>query len=161
MSRNEVTSAIVKAMITLILLVGVPYMLPAYIPEDVAQLMAESGFELQGFLNQIMLIGVVTVALTLVKGFVGKASTISLVISVAQNLASLVFTVVLLGIGNVASLGLTSFTVAVENTTSYVVMDLRAFIYFTVLIVGLRVAEAYLEWGEARAAAMPPGRIPP
>ncbi|MFH2112692.1 MAG: hypothetical protein ABIJ47_15700 [Candidatus Bathyarchaeota archaeon] len=161
MSQNEKIGAIVGALITLVLFVGVPYMLPSYIPPDIAQLLAQSGFELQGFITQIMILGAVTAALTLVKGFVGKASPISLTISVAQNVASLAFMVVLLGVGNIGSLGVTSFTVSVENTTSQIVMDLRVFIYFTVLTVGLRVVEAYLDWSEAKAAAMPPGRISP
>jgi len=62
---------------------------------------------------------------------------------------------------NIASLGVTTITVAVENTTSHVVMDFSVFVYFTVLIVGLRVVEAYLDWSEAKTAAAPPGRIPP
>ena len=161
MSGNEKIGAIIGALITLILFVGVPYLLPTYIPADIAELLAQSGFEMQSFINQIMIIGVITAALTLVKGFVGKASIISLLVSVAQNLASLVFTVVLLGVGDIGSLGLTSFTVSLENITSYIVMDLRAFIYFTVLVVGLRVVEAYLKWSEARAELTRPGRIPP
>jgi len=128
-------------------------MLPSYIPHDVAQLLAQSGFELRGFINQMMILGAVTAALTLVKGYVGKASPVSLIVSVAQNVASLAFMVVLLGVGDIGSLGITSFTLNVENATSRVVMDLRVFIYFTVLTVGLRLMEAYLGWSEARAAA--------
>lgn len=161
MSANEKLGAVIAALVTLILFVGVPYMLPGYMPPDISQLLAQSGFELQGFINQIMILGAVTAALTLVKGFVGKASPISLVISVAQNLSSLAFMVVLLGAGNIASLGVTTITVTVENTTSHIVMDFSVFVYFTVLIVGLRVVEAYLDWSEAKAALMPPGRIPP
>ncbi len=160
MSGNDRIGAVIGALLTLILFVGVPYLLPSYIPPDIAELLAQSGFEMQAFINQIMMLGVVTAALTLVKGFVGKESLISLVVSVAQNLASLVFTVVLLGVGDIGSLGLTSFTVSIENTTSHIVMDLRVFIYFTILVVGLRVVHAYLEWSEARAA-LRPGRIPP
>jgi len=161
MSANEKLGAVIAALVTLILFVGVPYMLPQYLPTDIAQLLAQSGFELQGFINQIMILGAVTAALILVKGFVGKASPISLVISVAMNLASLVFIVVLLGAGDVASLGVTTFTVAVENTTSHIVMDFSVFVYFTVLTIVLRTVEAYLDWSEAKAAKMAPGRIPP
>jgi hypothetical protein len=160
MSGDDRVGAVIGALLTLILFVGVPYLLPSYIPPDIAELLAQSGFDMQAFVNQIMILGVVTAALTLVKGFVGKASLISLVVSVAQNLASLVFTVVLLGVGDVGSLGLTSFTVSIENTTSHIVMDLRVFVYFTILLVGLRVVHAYLEWSEVRAA-LRPGRIPP
>ncbi|HEX9914727.1 MAG TPA: hypothetical protein VGB32_07395, partial [Candidatus Bathyarchaeia archaeon] len=121
----------------------------------------ESGFDLQGFINEVMILGAVTAALTLAKGFAGKASPVSLLINVAQNVATLVFMVVLLGAGDVSSLGVTSFTFSSENTTNYMVMDFRVFIYFTVLTVALRVVEVYLDWDEARVEAMPPGRIPP
>lgn len=161
MSGNERLRAVAAALITLILFVGVPYLLPSYIPADLAELLAQSGVDLQEFIDQIMILGAVTAALTLVRGFVGKASALSLAISVALNAASLVFMVALLGVGDLGSLGLTSFTVSIEGATSHIVMDLRAFIYFSVLIVGLRVVEAYLEWRDARIDAMPPGRIPP
>lgn len=161
MSLNKRLRAMVGALVTLILFVVVPYTISPYLPPYISQLLAQSEFELQGFLNQIMILGAVTAAMTLVKGFVSEASKVSLVISVAQNLASLVFTAMLLGIGNMGSLGITYFTVRVENTTSHIAMNLRVFIYFTVLIVGLRVVEAYLVWDEARIEAMPPGRIPP
>ncbi|OGD44412.1 hypothetical protein A3K69_00645 [Candidatus Bathyarchaeota archaeon RBG_16_57_9] len=161
MSGNERVGAVIAALVALILFVGVPYMLPWYLPPDITQLLSESGLDLQGLMNQIMILGAVTAALTLVKGFVGRASPISLAISVAQNVASLAFMVVLLGAGDFASLGVTSFTVSVSSTTSHVIMDFRVFVYFTALTVALRVAEAYLAWSEAKAEALPPGRIPP
>jgi len=161
LSGNERPRAVAAALITLILFVGVPYVLPSIIPADIAELLAQSGVDIQEVIKQIMILGAFTAALTLVKGFIGKASRVSLLISVALNVASLVFMVALLGVGDLGSLGLTSFTVTAEGTTSHIVMDLRAFIYFTVIIVGLRVVESYMEWSDARVAAMPPGRIPP
>jgi len=160
-SGNERRGAIIGAAVTLILFVGAPYLLPEYLPSSVTQLLAESGFDLQGFINEIMILGAVTAALTLAKGFAGKASPVSLLINVAQNVATLVFMVVLLGAGDISSLGVTSFTFSSENTTNHMVMDFRVFIYFTVLTVALRVVEVYLDWDEARIQAMPPGRIPP
>ncbi len=161
MSGNDRMTAIIGAAVTLILFVAVPYMLPEYLPSDIAQLLAESGFDLQVFINEVMILGAVTAALTLAKGFLGKASPVSLMISVAQDVASLFFMVVLLGAGDISSLGVTSFTFSSENTTNHIVMDFRVFIYVTVLTVALRVVEAYLNWDEARIQAMPPGRIPP
>lgn len=161
MSGNERARAITGATVTLILFVGVPYALPWYLPPQIAQLLAEAGFDLQGFLNEIMVLGAATAALTLVKGFMGKANPVSLLLSVAQNVAGLAFMVVLLGAGDVYSLGVTSFTFISENTTNHVVVDLRVFIYVMLLTVALRVVEDYLDWNEARVQAMPPGRIPP
>jgi hypothetical protein len=160
-SGNERLGAIIGAAVTLILFVGAPYLLPEYLPSNVTQLLAESGFDLQGFINEVMILGVITAALTLAKGFLGKASPVSLLISVSQNLAGLAFMVVLLGAGDVSSLGVASFTFSSENTTNHIVMDLRVFLYVTFLTVALSVVETYLAWNEARIQAMPPGRIPP
>ena len=159
MAKNTV-SAIISSSITLLLFVGIPYLLPDYLPADIMQSVVDSGFDLSGFMNQIMLIGAVTAAFTLVKGFVDEASVTSLLVSIAQNVSTIAFTVIFLGAGNVASLGITELTVDMEGLTSVITMDLRVFIYFTLLTVGLRVIKTYLEWNEARIEAAPPGRIP-
>lgn len=161
MSQSKRLGAVVGALLTLILFVVIPYTITPYIPPYISQLIAQSELDLQGLLNQIMIIGVVSAALTLVKGFLSEASMVSLIVSVAQNVASLVFTAMLLGIGDIGSLGVAYFTFKVDSTTSHVAMNLRVFIVVVMLIVGLRVVEAYLVWDEARIKAMPPGRIPP
>jgi hypothetical protein len=158
MAKNTV-GAIISAAITLILFVGIPYMLPEYLPTDIMQSVVDSGFDLSGFLNQIMLIGAVTAGLTLAKGLVDESSVIALLVSITQNVSTIAFTVIFLGAGNVASLGVTELTVNVPPITSVIKMDLRIFIYFTFLTVALRVIKSYLEWNEARIEAAPPGRI--
>lgn len=158
MAKNT-TGAIISAAITLLLFVGVPYMLPQYLPENIMQGLVDSGFDLTGFLNQIMLIGAITAALTLVKGFVEQSSVIWLLVSIAQNVSTIAFTVVLFGAGNISSLGITEINIETEGLTSMIVMDLRIFIYFTLLTVALKVIKTYLEWNEARIEAAPPGRI--
>jgi hypothetical protein len=158
MAKNTV-GAIISASITLILFVGIPYMLPEYLPADIMQSVVDSGFDLSGFLNQIMLIGAVTAGLTLAKGLIDESSVIALLVSIAQNVSTIAFTVIFLGAGNVASLGVTELTVNMPPITSVIKMDLRIFIYFTFLTVALRVIKSYLEWNEARIEAAPPGRI--
>ncbi len=159
MGKNTV-GAIISASLTLILFVGVPYMLPQYLPPDMMQTVIDSGFEYQRLLNQIMMVGGVTAALTLIKGFVDDSSVISLLVSVAQNVSTIIFTIVLLGAGDIASLGLTELTVEAEGYTSLIKMDMRIFITFTGVTVILKVIKSYLEWNEARIEASPPGRIP-
>lgn len=158
MAKNT-TGAIISAAITLILFVGIPYMLPQYLPENILQSLVDSGFNLDSFLNQIMLIGAVTAGLTLVKGFVDEASVISLLVSIAQNVSTIAFTVILLGAGNMSSLGITTMNIEMEGLTSVIVMDMRIFIYFTLLTVAMKIIKSYLEWNEARIEAAPPGRI--
>jgi ABC-type uncharacterized transport system fused permease/ATPase subunit len=101
----------------------------------------------------------VTAALTLIKGFVDETNIISLIVTIAQNLSSLIFMVILLGAGNIMSMGLTEFTIDQGAAISVIRMDLRVFIYFTFGTIGLKVIQSYLEWTEARRDAAPPGRI--
>ena len=150
----------ISAIITLILFVVVPYMLPEYIPPDINQLIAESGIDLDWFLNEIMLIGAVTAAITLVKGLAGKTSPVWLLASLAQNVSSLVFTLILLGAGDIMSLGVVELTMNTEKATNYIMMNMRVLVYLSIEVVALSMIRSYLLWREARIEAAPPGRIP-
>ncbi len=149
-----------SAMITLILFVVVPYLLPDYIPPHINALIVESGIDLDWFLNQLMVVGAVTAAITLVKGLAGKTSPVWLLASLAQNVSSLVFTLILLGAGNIMSLGVVEFTMYVENATNYIMMNMRVLVYLSIEVVALSMIRSYLVWREARVEAAPPGRIP-
>ena len=80
---------------------------------------------------------------------------------VAQAGSSLIFMVLLLGAGNIASLGYTEFDIAMQGATTSIAMDLRVFVYISIATILLKVVQVYLEWNEARIAAAPPGRIAP
>ncbi len=155
------SGAVISALITLVLFVGIPYLLPSYIPADLLVQVESSGFDLAGFTNQIMTIGAVTAGLTLAVGFVNPNSVLSLILRIAQAGLSLVFIVVFLGAGNIAGLGYTEFDVAMESVTSSIAMDLRAFVYISIATILLKVVQVYLEWNEERIEAAPPGRIAP
>jgi hypothetical protein len=150
----------VSAMITLILFVVVPYLLPEYIPPDIDRLIVESGIDLDRFLNQLMVVGAVTAAITLVKGLAGKTSSVWLLASLAQNVSSLVFTLILLGAGDIMSLGVVELTMYAENAANYIKMNMRVLVYLSVEVVALSMIRSYLVWREARVEAAPPGRIP-
>ena len=153
--------ALISATITLTLFVVIPYLLPSYITPELGDLLTESGIDLSTVLNQIMFVGMVAASLTLLKGFVNTTSLTYLGVAVAQNIFTLVFAIVLLGIGNIAAMGVSEFTITMAQVTNTIRMDLRVFIYLTFLTVVLRVLQTYLEWSEARTDALPPGRIPP
>jgi len=155
------TGAIISAAITLILFVGIPYLLPDYIPADLAAQIKQSGFNLADFSNQIMMIGVVTAVMTLVGGFVEPTSVIALLVKIAQAGFSLVLIIVFLGAGSIANLGYTTFDIAMEGVQSTIAMDLRVFVYISIGTILLKVIQVYLEWNEARIEAAPPGRIAP
>lgn len=155
------TGAVISAVITLILFVGIPYLLPGYIPPDLMTQIEQSGFNLDSFTSQIMIIGVATAALTLVGGFAKPTSIIALLVKMAQAGFSLILIIVFLGAGNIASLGYTEFRVAMQGVHSTITMDLRVFVYISIGTIFLKVLQVYLEWKEARVEAAPPGRIAP
>jgi len=159
MAKNK-TGAIISALITLVIYVGIPYIAPSYLTPESMTMAADYGFDLPMIFNQMMIIGVVTAALTLIKGFVDETSVISLLVTIGQNLSSLIFMVVLLGAGNILSMGLSEFSIEQQGVASLIRMDLRVFIYFTFGTIGLKVIQSFLEWTEARREAAPPGRIP-
>ena len=155
------TGAVISAAITLVLFVGIPYLLPDYIPADLAMQIEESGFNIEAFTNQVMRIGVVTAAFTLIGGFVKPTSVIALLVKIAQASLSLILIVVFLGAGSIANLGYTTFDVAMEGVQSYIAMDLRVFVYISIGAILLKIVQVYLEWNEERIEAAPPGRIAP
>ena len=152
---------VISAAITLILFVGIPYMLPKYIPPEIAAQIAQSGFDLATFTNQVMMIGVVTAAMTIVGGFVDPTSMITLLVKLTQAGFSLILIVVFLGAGNLTSLGYTEFEVAVEGVHNIIAIDLRVFVYVSIATIFLKMVQIYLEWNDAKIEASPPGRIAP
>ena len=153
--------AIFSAVITLILFVGIPYILPNYIPEDLAVQIEQSGFNLDSFSNQIMIIGAITAGLTILSGFVDPTSILALLVNLAQACSSLIFIIVLLGVGNVAGLGYTEFEFAMQGIQSKILMDLRVFVYISIVTIVLKMIQVYLKWNETRIEGAPPGRIAP
>ena len=161
MSQDRRVRAVSSALMTLIIFLAVPYLSSPYIPAALTRLLEQSGIELQELVIQLMSFGLISAAITLVKGFVRKSSVINLGISMVQQGVGLILAILLLGLGDVGSLGVTSFTVNVVNTVNLVTLNFRAFIYFTMLTVLLGVLEAYLEWKEARIEEKSPEMIPP
>ena len=152
---------LISALMTLILFVGIPYLLPNYIPPDLLVQLEQSGFDLARFSEQVMMIGVVTAGITLVGGFVNPTSIIALFVKIVQEGFSLILIVVFLGAGDIKSLGFTHFNIVNEGVQSIITMDLRVFVYISIATILLRVIKVYFEWEEARIEAAPPGRIAP
>jgi hypothetical protein len=153
--------AIFSTLITLILFVGIPYILPNYIPEDLAVQLEQSGFNLDSFSNQMMIIGAITAGLTILSGFVDPTSVIALLVNLAQACSSLIFIILLLGVGNITGLGYTEFQIDMQGVQSKISMDLRVFVYISIVTIVLKMMQVYLKWNETRIEEAPPGRIAP
>lgn len=149
MEKRSINS-IVSAGFLLILFVGVPYAVQKYMLPQFVHLLSKVGLDFNGLISQIMIFGVFIAVLTLVKGFISGTSVLALIISISQKTFMIIVTILLLGAGNFSSLGLTKMDLEIENSLHTITMDFRPFLYFTLLLVSLKVILSYLEWIEIR-----------
>jgi hypothetical protein len=134
----------------LIVFVALPLYAPSLVPPELEGTLADSGFDLAAFIQQISMIGVVVAVVTLVKGFVEPSSPLHLAASLASSLVMLVFTLITLSLGDIGDLGFTTVNMTIEGGVNTVVLDMRFFVQIATLTVGLQVINSILEFIDAR-----------
>ncbi|MBA7661983.1 hypothetical protein ES703_70005 [subsurface metagenome] len=148
MSRR--TSAVLSALITLVIFVGLPLYAPSQIPEEYFEMFSETGVDVNAFIYQIATIGLVASVLTLVKGFVPMTSYIYLLASLSSNAMTLYFNLVTFSVGDLAKLGQLTVTTDIPGGVNTMLLDMRLFIQLAFLAVGLQVIYTVLEFINAR-----------
>ncbi len=148
MSRK--TSAILSALFTLVLFVGLPLYAPSQIPEEYFEMFSETGVDVNAFIYQIATIGLVASVLTLVKGFVPMTSYIYLLASLSSNAMTLYFNLLTFSVGDLAQLGQLTVTTEIPGGVNTMLLDMRLFIQLAFLAVGLQVIYTVLEFINAR-----------
>ena len=148
MSRR--TSAVLSALLTLVIFVGLPLYAPSQIPEEYFEMFSESGFDLNVFVYQIAAIGLVASILTLVKGFASKASYIYLLAALSSNAMMLYFNLVTFSVGDVTKLGQVTITTEIPGGVNTMLLDMSLFIQLSFVVVGLQVIYTLLDFINAR-----------
>ena len=148
MSRRS--SAVLSALFTLVLFVGLPLYAPSQIPEEYFEMFSETGVDLNAFIYQIATIGLVASVLTLVKGFVPMSSYIYLLASLSSNAMMLYFNLVTFSVGDLAKLGQVTVVTEIPGGVNTMLLDMRLFIQLAFLAVGLQVIYTVLEFINAR-----------
>jgi len=148
------SSAVLSAILNLIMFVGVPYLLPDLLPYSLSNAIDAAGLNIEVILRQITTIGIITSALILLKGTMEPESKEALAVSITQNLSILMFSAIFLSIGDFRSIGVSSFAVDMENAVNLIRLDLRLFLYLSLFTVLLQILKSYFEWREARQQAL-------
>jgi hypothetical protein len=148
MSRKA--SAVLSALITLVIFVGLPLYAPSQIPEEYFEMFSETGVDVNAFIYQIATIGLVASVLTLVKGFVPMTSYIYLLASLSSNAMTLYFNLVTFSVGDLAKLGQLTVTTDIPGGVNTMLLDMRLFIQLAFLAVGLQVIYTVMEFINAR-----------
>ena len=147
------SNAILSALFTLVVFVGLPVGVIYLLPVDIAAQLSQLGFGVQGLLDQTIVISLVIAAIIVAKGFIDEKSVAYLLLNLASNGITLLFTFVVLGLGNIGSMGLTTIKLSMGNTEITVMTDMRLLLQIAVLLVVLKMIQVVLEWREVRVEA--------
>lgn len=144
--------SILLAIISVIFLIVVPLVIPMFLPSELLNAFSRmGGIDLQGLLNNITLVGVITAILILLNSLFEKSTTIGLVLSIASNVLWLFITVFSLSLGNLETPGLATLSSQSESALNMVTFDLRLFVILGTIIVILRIVHSIFKFQEARS----------
>src|SRR5512136_1791398 len=93
------------ALVTLAVFVALPLAALRYLPPQTLLQLEETGLDVQGFVSQMALLGLVLAALAVGKSLSAKSSVWYLVLDVSSIVAGLAFTLLVIGVGDLGSFG--------------------------------------------------------
>jgi hypothetical protein len=147
MRRREVAGAL----FTFFVLVLLPQVAIRLMPAQTLNQLSAMGLDVPGLILQTSLIGIVIFVITLVKAITNRTSIVYLILDVSLNMVSLVFALLVVGMGNIGSLGYSSFRLTQGKVTTEILLNLRLFIWLTVGVVILSVFQSVAKFREVRA----------
>ncbi|MEM3615365.1 MAG: hypothetical protein QXX09_01815, partial [Candidatus Methanomethylicia archaeon] len=101
---NRFLKSLIRALISFIVRVGIPLGLLYLLPLDLISLL--NGFiNFRSFIYNLAFIGIIVAAFTFISTFFGSGSKASLIASLIGSIASLYYTLDLVTLGNLQSLG--------------------------------------------------------
>lgn len=145
--------AIASAVITLAIFTVLPLALPVLLPPVLIDAISLMGFKLSSLLNEVAIMGVGLSAIALASGLVEKTSPAYPVFSAVSNVGWLIFSLLIIGLGQIGTLGITKLSFEVPGGVNTVVFDMQLFVYIAVTAVGLKITHSVLEFLAARSTA--------
>jgi hypothetical protein len=144
---GEVTGAL----LTLLIMVALPLVAINYLPAQILEQLSATGLDVRSLAMQTAMLGLVVSAIALAKAVVATTSITYLILDVSVNVFTLAFALLIVGVGNIGSLGLSSFSLKQGKVATDIAIDLRIFIYLTIGAVTLSVLQSIVRFREARA----------
>jgi hypothetical protein len=147
MRKREVAGAV----FTFLVLVELPLVAIRLIPAQTLSQLSAMGLNVPGLVMQTALIGLVIYVITLVKAITNKKSIAYLILDVSLNMVSLIFALLVVGVGNISSLGYSNFRLTQGKVTTEILLNFRLFIWLTVGVVTLSVLRSVAMFREVRS----------
>jgi len=145
------TGAVLSAVLTFAAFVVLPLALPSLLPPELMAAITQVEFDFSGLLNEMAIIGVALSVLALAKGFVNRTSPLYPALSAFSNVIWLVFSLLVIGLGQIGTLGVTELSFEVGGGVNTIVFDMSMFAYIAVITVGLKIVHSILEFLDARS----------
>jgi len=138
-------------LLTFLGLVALPLIAIQLVPAQTLDQLKVTGLDIQDFLMQTAVLGLIISVIALVKAIIRRTSIAYLVFSVSSDLISLAFALLVIGVGNVGSLGYSSFKFMQGKVVTEIVLDLRVFIWLSVGVVAISVLQSVVKFREMRS----------
>jgi hypothetical protein len=142
------------ALLTFLVFVVLPLAIINYLPAQIMEQLSATGFNVQSLATQTAMLGLVISAIALAKAIADRTSVAYLVLDISSNIVSLAFALLVVGVGNIGSLGYSSFSLKQGKVVTEIVLDLRVFIYLTIGVVTVSVLQSVAKFREARAESV-------
>jgi len=143
------------AFLTLLMFVALPLAALRYLSPQILSQLEESGLSIQGVVNQIMILGIIIAAITVAKAVIVQTSVTYLLLDIISIVIGLAFALLIFGAGNISSFGCSNLRLGKGEQTIDLTLDLRVFIYITLVTVALRILQSILKFREARIEVNP------
>lgn len=144
--RGEVAGAL----FTFLVLVALPLATIRFLPVQTLDQLSAMGLDVPGLATQTALLGLIISAIALVKAIIMRTSIAYLILDISSNVVSLAFALLVVGVGNIGSLGYSNFRFTQGKVTTEILLDLRFFIWLTVGVVALSVLQSVAKFREDR-----------
>ena len=129
------------ALLTFLIIVALPLVAINYVPAQTIDQLSSTGLDVQGLATQTAMLGLVVSAIALAKVSVDYVDHLPHSRRIV-NVFTLVFALLIVGVGNIGNLGLSSFSLKQGKVTTEIVLDLRIFIYLTIGVVTFSVLQS-------------------
>ena len=146
--------AVAKAIVVLLLLTILPIVGRQWIPEEFFRAFsAQGGFDINGLINSVAVIGVFLSVLTFLRGHAEKTSSPYLALSAVLKVFWLIFVFFVLGAGHPETLGLLMLGGKAGTNENIVVFDFRLFAFLASSIVIVMIVRSVLQFQENTSKA--------
>ena len=146
--------AVAKAIVVLLLLTILPIVGRQWIPEEFFRAFsAQGGFDINGLINSVAVIGVFLSVLTFLRGHAEKTSSTYLALSAVWKVFWLIFVFFVLGAGHPETLGLLMLGGKSGTNENIVVFDFRLFAFLATVIVIVMIVRSVLQFQENTSKA--------